>query len=353
MAEDPGQERTERATAKRREDFRKKGQVAQSREVQTAALMTGVVLIWYAYGSTFWQSLNRLLAHLLSITGSFELSPVSAGNLLGFLLGRLALLLWPLLLLVLVVGFLSSFLQIGWLFTTKPMAPDFSKLDPIQGLRRFVSIRSLVELLKSLAKILLVGWVAYRTVRPELASAALLINMEVGETLRFLGRVSGLVLLKSCGVLIFLAGVDFLFVRWEMEQKMKMTKQEQKEEFKETEGDPFLKARIRSLQTQMARRRMMAEVATADVVITNPTSLAVAIVYQRDRMAAPQVVAKGGDLVAARIREIAADNGVPLVENVPVARALFQVELGGAVPEELFLAVAEILAYVYNLKRVK
>lgn len=353
MAEEQGQERTEEATAKRREDFRKKGQVAQSREIQTAALMSGFVLLWYAYISTFWPKLSQLLTHVWSIAGTFELSPASTVSLFGFILGRMALLLWPILLMVLVIGFFSSFLQIGWLLTAKPMTPELSKLDPIKGMKRFVSLRSLVELLKSLAKITLVGWVAYQTVRPELESAVRLINMEVIELLRFLGRVSGLLLLKCCGVMILLGVVDFLFVRWEMEKKMKMTKQEQKEELRDTEGDPLLKARIRSQQMQMARRRMMAEVPEADVVITNPTHLSVAIAYRRDEMDAPQVVAKGADLVAMRIREIARENGVPFVENVPVARALYKVELGEAVPENLFVAVAEILAYVYNLKGMK
>jgi len=352
-ADEQGQERTEQATEKRRQDFRKKGQVAQSREVQTAAMMTGFVLLWYFYMSTFWQGLSQLLARVWESAAGFVLSPVSTVNLFNLLVGRVFLLLFPLMLMVMIIGFLSSFLQIGWLFTTKPLVPDLTKLDPIKGMQRFFSLRSLVELLKSLAKIILVGWVAYRTVSPELESAVKLVNMEVVEILVFLGRVSGLVLLKSCGVLILLAGVDFMFVRWEMEKKMKMTKQEQKEELRETEGDPLLKARIRSQQMQLARSRMMAEVPEADVVITNPTHLSIAISYKRDRMDAPLVVAKGADLVAMRIREIAQDNGVPLVENVPVARALFQVDLGGVVPEELFLAVAEILAYVYNLKGIK
>ncbi|NTV14055.1 MAG: flagellar biosynthesis protein FlhB [Desulfobulbaceae bacterium] len=353
MAEDPGQEKSEQASDKRREEFRKKGQVAQSREVQTAAMLTGFVLLWYAYGPTFWLGLSRLLAQVWSTSGTFAVTQVSAVTLLSFLLGRLALLLWPILLLVLVVGFLASFLQIGWIFTTDPLTPDFSKLDPVQGMKRFVSWRSFVELIKSLAKIILVGWVAYRTIHPELESMLLLTNMEVVDTLRFLGRLSGLVLAKTCGVIVVLAVVDFLFVRWEMDQKMKMTKQEQKEELRESEGDPYLKARVRSLQMQMSRRRMMAAVPTADVVITNPTHLSVAIVYDRGQMDAPQVVAKGADLVAMRIREIARENKVPMVENVAVARALYQVELGAAVPEDMFVAVAEILAYVYNLKGIK
>jgi flagellar biosynthetic protein FlhB len=175
--------------------------------------------------------------------------------------------------------------------------------------------------------------------------------MDITATVSYLGQVAGIILLKSCGVLVVLAGFDYLFVRFEMEEKMKMTKQEQKEEFKETEGDPHLKGRIRSIQQQMARKRMMAEVPNADVVITNPTHLSVVIAYRRDSMGAPRVVAKGADNLAMKIREVAAEHGVPRVENVPVARALYRLDLDAEIPEDMFKAVAEILAYVYSLKR--
>jgi flagellar biosynthetic protein FlhB len=159
-----------------------------------------------------------------------------------------------------------------------------------------------------------------------------------------------LILAKICGLLILLAFIDFLYVRWEMEQKLKMTKQEQKEEFKESEGDPHIKAQIRALQQRMARKRMMAEVPKADAVITNPTHLAVAIRYDQATMAAPIVVAKGADYVAMRIREIARENNIPLIENPPVARLLHKIDLGAPIPEEMFKAVAEILAHIYSLK---
>jgi flagellar biosynthesis protein FlhB len=351
MAEDQQQERTEQATAKRREDFRKKGQVAQSKEVGTAALMSASLLLWFFYGPHFWEEFSSLMAELWRTVGEFEITPISTCHLAGSLLKKTALLLAPVFLLVMVVGFFSSFLQIGWLFTTKPLQPDFSRLDPIKGASRFISKRSLVELIKSLAKVLLVGWVAYKTISAEFEGALCLVDMEVPETIRYVGRVAGLVLLKSCGILIVLGLLDFLFVRWEMEQKMKMTKQEQKEEFRETEGDPYVKSRIRSIQQQMARKRMMAEVPKADVIITNPTHISVAISYKRGKMDAPQIVAKGADHLAMRIREIAREHDVPLVENVAVARALYKVDLGATIPEELFKAVAEILAYVYNLNK--
>ncbi|MBN1142151.1 MAG: flagellar biosynthesis protein FlhB [Deltaproteobacteria bacterium] len=353
MADEQQQERTEQATAKRREDFREKGQVAQSREVQSALLLTSFLVMWFFYVPLFWRKLSELTAALFSLSGSFAVTPASTIQLALLIFGKLALLMAPLLLLCLAVGFLASFMQIGWLFTTKPLEPDFSKFNPISGLSRMFSKRSLVELLKSMAKVILVGFVAYKTVRAEFAAALDLIHMEVWGTLAFMGNVAGLVLMKTCGILAVLAILDFFFVRYEMEEKMKMTKQEQKEEFKETEGDPQLKSRIRSIQHQMARKRMMAEVPKADVIVTNPTHISVALSYQRDKMKAPKVVAKGADLVAMKIREIAREHQVPIVENVPVARALHKVNIGAEVPEELFKAVAEILAYVYNLKGKK
>lgn len=348
---DSDQERTEQATAKRRSDFREKGQVAQSKEVHTAALMTGTLLLWTFYAPLFWSTLSDILAGLWNIAGEFDITPVSVVMLLGQLLQQVALLLAPILLLTLIIGFLSSYLQIGWLFTAKPMTPDLTKFNPVTGMSRLFSKRSVIEVVKSLLKVLLVGVVAYKVILSEFDQALDLVSMDVRDAVGFLARVAARIMLRVCGIMILLGLIDFLYVRWEMEEKMKMTKQEQKEEHKESEGDPQIKSRIRSLQLQAARRRMLAEVPKADVIITNPTHLSVALAYDRSRMQAPQIVAKGADAVAMRIREIAREHKVPLVENKPVARALFKIELGREVPEEMFQAVAEILAYVYGLKR--
>ena len=349
MADDSSGERTEQATAKRRSEFRQKGQVAQSKEVQTAAMMATTLLLWFFYAPLFWNKLSVSLAGIWRICASYEVTPNAIVNLFTLVLQQGGLLLAPLFLLVMVVGIFSSVLQIGWLFTGKPLQPDFSKLNPIAGAARFVSKRSLVEVVKSLAKVLIIGAVAYKVVFNEFDQALLLIDMEVLDTVRFLGRVATNVLIKTCGIVVLLGLFDFLFVRWEMEQKMKMTKQEQKEEFKEAEGDPYIKSRIRSLQQQMSRKRMMAEVPKADVIVTNPTHLSVALRYDRQTMDAPQIVAKGADHLAMRIREIATENRIPLVENKPIARVLYKVEIGQPVPEEMFKAVAEILAYVYGM----
>lgn len=352
MAEEAptGGERTEDPSSKRREDFRKKGQVAQSKEVQTAALLTVMLLFWIFYMPSFWRGLTDLLTSIWQSCGDIELTPQSTINILMFLLHKSGILLAPLFVLVLLVGFFSSFLQFGWLLTAQPLTPDFSKLDPIQGFGRIFSKRSVVEVVKSLLKVLLVSWVATSTVINHFDEALILVDTSTGMTLAYMAKVSTLILAKICAVLILIAVLDFSFTKWEMEEKMKMTKQELKEEFKETEGDPHIKAQIRAIQQQMARKRMMAEVPSADVVITNPTHISVAIRYDSTKMDAPVVVAKGADHIAMKIREIAREHNIPLVENPPVARLLHKIDLGATIPEEMFRAVAEILAHVYSLK---
>ncbi len=352
MAEEApsGGERTEAPSSKRREDFRKKGQVAQSKEVQTAALFTVLLLFWIFYMPSFWRGLLDLLSTLWQSIGDIELTPQSTMNLAFFLLQRSVVLLVPLFLLVLIIGFFSSFMQFGWLLTAKPLIPDFSKLDPIKGFGRLFSKRSVIEVIKSLLKVALITWVAATTVMNHFQEALILVDTSVAMTFSYLAKVSTLILAKVCAVLILLAILDFSFTKWEMEEKMKMTKQELKEEFKESEGDPHIKAQIRAIQQQMARKRMMAEVPSADVVITNPTHISVAIRYDSGKMAAPVLVAKGADHVAMKIREIAREHNIPLVENPPVARLLHKLDLGAAIPEEMFRAVAEILAHVYSLK---
>ena len=352
MAEDnTSGERTESPSAKRRADFRKKGQVAQSREVQTASMFSILLLFWFFFAPVFWGKLEEFIASVLRTSGEYNITPSSLMQLGYYLGASLAFILIPLFLVALIVGFLSTFMQIGWLFTTQPLIPDLSKLDPIKGMGRFVSKRSLVEIIKSLLKVGLIGWIAYKTVAGEFEKALVLTDIPVSGTLLFLAKTTALVMAKVAAIMIVLAILDYAFVRWEMEEKMKMTKQEQKEEMKETEGDPHIKSKIRSIQQQMARRRMMAAVPEADVVITNPTHYAVAIQYKVGEMEAPVVLAKGQELVAKKIREIAREHEVPLVENPPVARLLHsKVEVGQTIPEELFKAVAEILAYVYSLK---
>ncbi len=352
MAEESsaGGERSEDPSAKRREDFRKKGQVAQSREVQTASLFTIVLLFWLFYLPTFWSGLTTILFSIWQSVGQYEITPSSTINLATFLVRRLGLLLFPLFLLVLLVGFFSSFFQFGWLLTAKPLIPDFNKLNPISGMAKFFSKKSIIEVIKSILKVLLVGWIGYSTVFNNFAEALILVDTSIPTTIGYMGRISALIFAKICAVLLLIAFIDYLFVKWEMEEKMKMTKQELKEEHKESDGDPHIKSQIRAIQQEMARKRMMAEVPKADVVVTNPTHISVAIRYDYDEMEAPVILAKGSDFVAMKIREIAREHEIPIIENPPVARLLHKLDLGEHIPEDLFKVVAEILAHVYSLK---
>lgn len=352
MAEESptGGERTEAPSAKRREDFRKKGQVAQSREVQTAALFTIVLVFWMFYLPIFWKKLKLLIFSIWQGSGQFEVTSNSILAFAMYLSKQVGIMLAPLFGLVVVIAVFSSIFQFGWLITTKPLTPDFGKLNPISGMARFFSKKSLLEVVKSLLKVLLVGYVGYSTVFNNFEQALILVDTDITTAILFLGRISLIIFAKICAVLILIAFIDFLFVKWEMEEKMKMTKQEVKEEFKESEGDPHIKAQIRAIQQEMARKRMMADVPKADVVVTNPTHISVAIKYDSDEMDAPMILAKGSDFVAMKIREIAREHEVPLVENPPVARLLHNLEIGEYIPEDLFKAVAEILAHIYTIK---
>ncbi len=352
MAEESssGGERTEEPSSKRREDFRKKGQVAQSKEVQTAALLTITLLFWLMYLPIFWKSFTELIFSLWQVSGEYQITPTSVISLSTFLLQKIGLLLAPLFLLVILIAFFSSFSQFGWLLSSNPLIPDFSKLDPIAGMARFFSKKALIEVLKSLLKVILIGWISFSTVLDHFNEALILVDTDISSILGYIAKVSALIMAKICAILILLAFLDFLFIKWEMEEQMKMTKEELKEEYKESEGDPHIKAQIRAIQQEMARKRMMAEVPKADVVITNPTHLAIAIRYDAKEMDAPLVVAKGADFIAMKIREIALEHKVPIFENPPVARLLHKLDLGEHIPEDLFKAIAEILAHVYSLK---
>ncbi|ACV67884.1 flagellar biosynthesis protein FlhB [Desulfohalobium retbaense] len=350
MAQQGDEERTEEPTEKRRREFREEGKVAQSKEVNTALLLSTALLLWFWYAPNFVEGLERFLAGFWDQAGYWNVTPQAVVGWLGKGLIHLGLLLSPILILSIVVGFLSSYIQFGWLFSPKALQPDIKKLDPIQGAAKFVSKRSAMELLKSLAKVAVVGSVAYWTLSDHFEQAIQLIGQPIERIFVFIGWTAAEILLKCCIALLFIAVIDFAYTKWEMEEQMKMTKKELQDEHKETEGDPQLKQRMRSIQRDMARKRMMAEVPQADVVITNPTHYAVALRYDRSSMEAPEVTAKGSNIVAQRIREIAEESGVPLVENPPVARVLHGLELGETVPESMYKAVAEILAYVYSLK---
>ncbi len=344
------EERTEEPTEKRRREFREEGKVAKSQELNTALLFSGMLLVWFFYLPSFWEDLQPLLTYFWRVAGTYQVTTQSAGELLTLSLNLLAGLLWPLMLTSFLVGIGANMVQIGPLFTLKPLQPKASKMNPIKGIQRLISKKSVFELAKSLMKLAVIAGIVYFTLSSSVDSILSLSGVQLERSLQFYTEMAGEIMLKSCVALLIVAVLDFLYQRWEMEQQMKMTKKEVKDEHKETEGDPQLKKKIKSIQKEMANKRMMAEVPGSDVVVTNPQHIAVALAYRREEMEAPRVVAKGSDHLAQRIRTLARENEVPVVQNPPLARALNEVEVGQSIPEDMYKAVAEILAYVYSLK---
>ncbi|MFZ0243368.1 MAG: flagellar biosynthesis protein FlhB [Desulfobacterales bacterium] len=355
MAENSLQDRTERATPKRRQDARKKGQVAQSREVSSVMILLMSLGVFFFGGSWMFWNLAAYMGDTLGSAAQVYITDIPAAAVFVIQIARIVFkILLPLLLVVFVAGLAGNVLQSGFLISTEALAPKWSKLNPVNGLKRLFSLRSLVELLKSMVKILFVASVAYLVVKQEIDLLPTLMRQGVADILVFAARVAFKISLNVCLALVLLTILDYAYQRWEHEKSLKMTKQEVKDENKQTEGDPKVKARIRSIQMEAARQRMMAAVPEADVVITNPTHLAVALRFDAARMIAPQVVAKGAGYMAERIRHIAAENDVPLVEDKPLARTLYKiVEVGHTIPADLYKAVAEVLAYVYRLRGLR
>ncbi|MBN1627562.1 MAG: flagellar biosynthesis protein FlhB [Deltaproteobacteria bacterium] len=354
MAEESFQDKTEQATPKKREDARKKGQVAKSREVSSIAILAaGVIYMFF--------NADRLIHRLEEdITGTFANIPQIASGELGIetylsqTIQDFLILILPMLILLLAVSLGANLLQTGFIMSVEPLTPDMSKIDPIKGLGRIVSKRTIAELLKSIFKIIIVGWAVFSTLKNDYKLLIPLMYQDNIQIFNALGQISLKVLTRACYVIFVLAVLDYIYQRWEFEQNLKMTKQEVKDESRQTEGDPLVKGRIRSIQREMAKRRMMKEVPKADVVITNPTHYAVALVYRpEEKMTAPKIIAKGADRIALKIKEIAAEQGIPMVENRPLAQNLYKLDIGQEVPPKFYKAVAEILAYVYGLKNKK
>jgi len=352
MPETAGQERTEKATGKKREEARKKGQVASSKEVSSVMILLTSLAFFYLAGSWMFWNMSNLISGIYQNIGTLNIASLTDASAFSLeILYRLLAMLLPFLLPIALAGFIANVMQIGFQINTEAMSLNLTKLNPISGLKRFVSLRSLIELGKSIIKILFVGGIAYLVVKSDLKDFPYLVQQEVGQIIVFIAKVLLKLFFFVCLAMIVLAVLDYIYQRWQYEQDLKMTKQEVKDEHKQTYGDPKVKARIRGVQLEMARRRMMEAVPEADVVITNPTHLAIALKFDAREMIAPRVVAKGAGFVAQRIREIAVENHVPILEEKPLAQALFKmVEIGSYIPAELYRAVAEVLAYVYRLK---
>jgi len=354
MAEGEDQDessKTEEPTPKKIEESRKKGQVALSREVNNwVMLFTGTIVV-LAIGP---PAMSALKNHMKSYIEKAHLMPYIPGGT-GFLLGEsffevMSILALPLIVLM-IAAFAAPFLQIGPLFAPESIKPDISKISVFKGAKRLFSMRSVMEFVKGILKIGIIGVVGVILLYPFFGQIDHMIGLPVMASME---ELQGLVLRLMSGILVVLlvvAVVDLVYQRYEHYKKMRMTKQELKDEFKQTEGDPHVRAKLRQLRQEKARSRMMQSVPEADVIITNPTHFSIALKYDPEEMDAPVVVAKGIDETAMRIREVAKDNDIPLVENRPLARVLFdKVEVDAMIPEEHFKAVAEIISYVFQLK---
>ena len=302
-------------------------------------------ILWeYIYGNIAQYTIN-LYTHLAQSVTTEGLSELFIGIMI-----LLAKTVMPVMFAILLIGLAINLYQVGFMFSTEQLEFKPDKLNPINGFGRIFSKRSLVELFKSIFKIIVIGYFLYLYLKDQIPLIPQFIFFDLGQSLAEAAEIIFTMAFQVVGVIMVMAVADYAYQKWQTTQDLMMTKQEVKDEYKQTEGDPQIKGKIKQKQRQMAMQRMMSEVPKADVIVTNPTHLAVALSYKKG-MVAPVVVAKGQDLVAERIKQIARENHVIIVENKPVARALYQaVEVGGVVPAELYQAVAEIIAYVYRIK---
>ena len=346
-------EKTEKATPKKRQDARKKGQVLKSQDV-TAAFLLLIMFVFLFFAAP--SMLNGIFGFL---TQAFQrnmlIDTLTAETVMEMYfetIKEMAMVVLPIMVVAMVAGIGANYLQFGLLFTTETLKFDLKKMDPIKGIKKIISVRSIINLVKSLLKVTFIGTVTTAVIIIYFEDVLALALHSPWEALTTVAFLSGIMGIAASLMLIFIALLDYIYERHEYEKQLKMSKQDIKDEYKNAEGDPLIKSKIKQRQREMAMRRMMSEIPSADVVITNPTHYAIALKYDEENMDAPKVIAKGTDFVAQKIKLIAKEHDVIMVENRPLARAMYdQVEIGQTVPEEFFKAVAEILAYVYRIKR--
>ncbi len=344
-------EKTEEATPKRKEEAKKKGQVAKSTEISSAFVILAGFCTLKLSGVGVYNELASYMTASFSSLVTNDLT-IHAVQLLFFSVGIvIAKTVLPILLIIMLISLVINFMQVGVIFSSEVLMPDFGKINPLSGFQRLFSKRSLVELAKALFKVGIIGYFIYRFAVIQTQDIPKLISMELIESLKLTGSLIIDLAFQIITVMMILAVFDYMYQWWDHNQNLKMSKQEVKEEMKQTEGNPQIKSKIREKQRAMAMQRMMQEIPKADVVVTNPTHLAIALKYEKT-MAAPVVLAKGQDFLAERIKQVAREHKVIVVENKPLARALYPaVEIGSVIPSELYQAVAEVLAYVYRLKK--
>lgn len=352
MAEnEDGQEKTERATGKRQRDARERGQVPRSRELNTTVMLLASAGGLLAFGSSAGTQMIHLMQTGLTLDRQSAFDTTRMLSIVGDTLWDAFIIIAPLLIIATLAALATPLLMGGWNVSMKALAPDISKIDPLKGMKKLASPQGFMELVKSIIKASLIGGFATLMIWHSFSELMSLGNLDVRSAIVQSFGILGWIFLKLSATLILIAIVDVPFQLWNHNRQLRMTKKEVKEEGKETEGNPENKARVRRVQQEISMRRMMADVPKADVIVTNPTHFAVALRYDDEAMGAPRVVAKGADLVAMQIRTIARENRVPVFEAPPLARALYyNAEIGSEIPAGLYLAVAQVLAYVYQLK---
>ncbi len=348
-----GGEKTEKATPKKRQDTRKEGQVAKSAEVTTAFMLIGGFAGLGMFSAYMYKNITELFMLNNDMQKQFldVFEPVFLVDYLGYVFTKIILIALPLLLVAMVIGFVTNYMQVGWLVTAKPLMPKFSKINPISGFKRIFSLKSIIELIKSLLKFGLILAVVYNVVKNYVTYLPSVFLLTPFQQMEFLGEIVVKMGISVGVAFLFIAGIDYAYTQYKHEKDIKMSKHEVKEEYKQAEGNPQIKGAIRQKMREASMRRMMQDLPSADVIITNPTHYAVALKYDKASGKAPVVVAKGADFLAKRIRDVANENKIEIVEDKPLARTLYaNVEIGNEIPPELYKAVAEILAYVFKLK---
>lgn len=346
-------EKTEKATPKKRQDSRKKGQVLKSQDVTTAVVLLFVFLFLFFAAGFMRDHFFVFFTHTFT-----EYIPIQSLDIdqtmiiYKDMVIQMAFILLPIMVVAVIAAIIGNLAQFGLLFTSETLKFDLKKIDPIKGLKRIFSIRALVELLKSLLKISFIGSVTTLLLVMNIEKVLGLAFKTPHDTLVTVGQLVALMGIVASFVLLFISILDYFYQKYDYEKNLRMSKQDIKDEYKNTEGDPIIKSRIKQRQREMAMRRMMQEVPQADVVITNPTHFAIALKYDDEKMDAPIVIAKGADFIAQKIKLIAKEHNIVMVENRPLARALYDdAEIGDRIPDEFFKAVAEVLAYVYRIQR--
>lgn len=344
-------EKTEKATPKKRSDARSKGQVASSPEIGSSLILLGAMSCFLMLGSFFQDRVLILFGDIFLHRLNMDITDDNVIQLFYRYVVQILVLLSPILILVIVIAFAANYVQIGWLFTLQPLKPNLKTLDPIAGAKRMFNMRAVIEFLKSSLKLIVISLVVFTILWSNKREFLELSHMPIADIFAFCASLAIRIGLFVAAILFVLSIGDFMYNKYEYEKSLRMSKQDIKDEYKNVEGDPKIKAKIKERQRRMALMRMMQEVPKADVVITNPTHFAVALQYDGTKMEAPTVIAKGQDYLALRIREIARKHDIITMENKPLARALYErSEVGETIPGDLFQAVAEVLAYVYRLK---